>query len=342
MPDVKADQFEAHLKTGKIQTLYAFDGPELWLKEKATQQLISAVLKPESQEFNLDRFDGNTHKGQDILSSAMSLPFLSDRRLVIVQNADELNAAESKLLSESFSQLPTTTCLLFIYPGKADLKKEIPAQVISYGVLTTFWTPFPNQIPTWISKEMKNRGKSMTMDAAATLAEACQTLQEISNELDKLILFVGKKTVITLEDLMAHGLPNESGDYKDFEKAIWGRNLKDALTQAELLRDMGIQAEGLFPVLERVFRQLLLGNYYKTKRGWNAEQIYKGLNLRGRTQQDLFNQGMRSYSSEEIEGVFEKIIEADMDIKTGTLPNSYSLTFLLTKVLKRGERLVKV
>jgi DNA polymerase III delta subunit len=113
--------------------------------------------------------------------------------LVIVRSADEFSAPEARLLGENLSSIPASTCLIFLYDGKANLREEIPAHVSSHGAIVTFWTPFPNQLPMWVRDEAKLRGKTITTDAAMALAESCDDLQGISNELDKLSLFVGKK-----------------------------------------------------------------------------------------------------------------------------------------------------
>jgi DNA polymerase III subunit delta len=329
VPALKSDQLESSIRSGKIGRLYVFDGPENWLKERALNQILAKLVPPESKDFNLERFDGRSCSGGEIVSAAQSLPFLGDRRVVIVQAADELSAADSRIVGESLAGVPDSSCVIFFYDGKANLREEIPAQVGSLGSIVTFWTPFPNQLPSWVTSEAKLRGKTMTMDAAMMIAESCSDLQQISNELDKICLFVGEKKAIDGADVRSHGLPDEVGDTRELEEALWGRNAGAALTQARLLAEVGVRGEAIFPICARVFRMLILGQSYLNEKKMSAEDIYSALNLRGKTQQGNFAKGMRAYRPVETRQSLEKITQADYDLKTGTLPSDVAVSLLI-------------
>lgn len=318
-----------------------FDGPENFLKERAVQKILSVALPPEARDLNLDRFHGKSSEVSSLVTAMQSLPFLAEKRVVLVQAAELISAADGRIVSEALSQVPDSTILILLYEGKASLREAIPAQVSSMGGLITFWTPFPNQLPTWVVTEGRNRGKAIAYDAARALAEACSDLQEISNELDKLSFFVGKKARIELSDVIEHGLPDGTGDYRDLEEALWRRDFQKALHQGQLLSQMGVRPESIFPVFERVFRKLLLGAYYSREKEWNRADIYTTLGIRGKIRQNLFDGGMRAYSPDELRGSLEPIVQANMDLKTGALPGDLALTLLIVNLLgrKKGRNL---
>ena len=108
MPAIKPDQLEQIIRSGKVQSLYLFDGPENWLKERALNQLISKLVPPESKDFNMERLDGNSCSAGDIINAAQGLPFLGDRRLIVVSAAEELAAADSRAVGEILTDLPAS------------------------------------------------------------------------------------------------------------------------------------------------------------------------------------------------------------------------------------------
>ncbi len=329
MPVIKSDQLESSIRSGKIGTLYLFDGPENWLKDRAVQQIIKKLVPDEAKDFNLERFDGNSCTGAQIVNAAQSLPFLGDRRVVIVQATEELAVADARAVAETLSNLPESTCLVFLNDGKANIRDEIPAQVTSIGSIVTFWTPFPNQMPAWVTSEAKLRGKTISYEAAMMVAEHCTDLQQIANELDKLCLYVGSKTTIDGTDVRAHGFPDEEGDTKQLEEALWTRNLGEALLQGRLLSEVGVRGESIFPICERVFRTLLLAHCYQSEKKMGLEQIYAAFNMRGKTQQANFLKGFKSYKPVELRSAIEKILQADFDLKTGRLPSEMAVSILL-------------
>jgi DNA polymerase III delta subunit len=201
--------------------------------------------------------------------------------------------------------------------------------------VVTFWTPFDSQLPAWITAETKRKGKAIAWDAARLLAESCGDLQEISNELDKLVLLVGNRPSIASSDVIAQGLPDQTGDYNDLEEAVWGRDLTEALTQSDRLSLAGVSTEAILPVYERIFRTLLLGHYYTQVKRQRLDEAMSELGLRGKLQQNKFEKGMKSYRPSETENGLGSIAQADYDLKSGALPGRMVLSLLTMKLLRR-------
>lgn len=336
MPQIKPDQFDGALASKKLKRVYLFDGPENWLKERAVARLIDTLLPPEARDFNLERLDADTHEAGQALSSAQSLPFLADRRVVVVKNADEYAVADTRLLAEALPNLPETTCLVLVYNRRAESRAELPAVVASQGDVVTFWTPFKKDMPSWIMGEAKRRGKPIEMDAAGLLAEACTDLQEVSNELDKLILFTGKKKAISYEDVQAHGLPDEAGDYRLLDEAIWSRDLAETLRQSDLLQASGVAPEAILAASARVVRQMVQVSFFK-RQGWGWGEIFQTLYIKGITQQRLIERSAGRYTAAELEAAPARVVRAEMDIKTGALAPALAVTLLFLGWVGKGR-----
>lgn len=299
--------------------------------------MMDQLVPLDCRDFNLERFDGSTCQASDIINAMQGLPFMGERRVVVVNHAEEISAADSRIVGEMLSQIPKSTCLLFLYEGKANLREEIPAQVASHGGIVTFWTPFPNQLPAWVVGEARQRGKSMGYEAAQLLGEACQDLQEISNEMDKLCLFIGNKKNIEVADIRAHGLPDEVGDTRLLEDALWERNSAQALSHGRRLAEVGVRGEMIFPLCERVFRTLLLAQTLQSQKKMSVDDICGALNIRSKMHQTNLLKGLKAYRAAEIQGSLEKVLLADQDLKTGHLPSEVAVSLLLWNLCGAGQ-----
>lgn len=63
---------------------------DAYLQELVINALIGWSLDADARDFNMDRLDGESTSIGDVLSRCANLPFLSDRRVVLVQRAERL------------------------------------------------------------------------------------------------------------------------------------------------------------------------------------------------------------------------------------------------------------
>lgn len=338
MATLSAAEFQTRLLKGQINGLYLFDGPEEWLKRRAVEQIIERVMPPEGRELNLEKFHGDDTPGSQAAQALQSFPFCADHRLVIVFDVQNMSAADRRILASACGNVPPTTIGLFLHDGKSSVRDELTAQISSVGTVVTFWPPFPNQMPQWISNVAQEKGKRISLEAARWLSEECGDLQTISNELDKLILMIGDRNEISMADVHILGSPDGTGDFDDLERALWTRKLRDALWQTNRMDRMGLRAEAIFPVFERVFRRLVLGYYLIEEKGLSRTEIYQAFGLRGKTRQGYLDSGLRNYSRSESEEAIDQIVRAHLDLKTGLLSSDLASTLLAYRICGKGEK----
>ena len=71
-----------------VRPVYLFYGSERFLLQAALQELIAAVA-PGDNPFNLTRLNGESASMAEILTHANTLPFFTERKLVIVDNCPQ-------------------------------------------------------------------------------------------------------------------------------------------------------------------------------------------------------------------------------------------------------------
>ncbi|HEW81177.1 MAG TPA: hypothetical protein ENH18_02285, partial [Nitrospirae bacterium] len=65
--------------------IYYLWSEESMFLEESLSKFSGAVLDPDNMDFNYDRFDSSSEP-QEILNAASTLPFMAQRRLVVVKD----------------------------------------------------------------------------------------------------------------------------------------------------------------------------------------------------------------------------------------------------------------
>src|SRR5262245_1676506 len=98
---------------------YGQDEPSL--KEKLAE-FIAASSDPGTADLNTSRLDGASATISEIESAARAMPFLAERRLVLVQNLTTSAGGRATIeeLGPAISTLPDSTRLVFVETGLGD------------------------------------------------------------------------------------------------------------------------------------------------------------------------------------------------------------------------------
>ncbi|MCA9887870.1 MAG: hypothetical protein KC546_05840, partial [Anaerolineae bacterium] len=104
-------------------TFYIFHGDDDIGIEEAVNKLRSQMGDSANADLNTSEYDGEIASAAEILNAARSVPFLADRRLVLVtgflrhitrKGAGNVGKEQADLLLEELPQLPDFTRLVFI------------------------------------------------------------------------------------------------------------------------------------------------------------------------------------------------------------------------------------
>ena len=95
------EEFIKEISSGEISPLYIFKGDQIYLIDQALQELKNRVLG-EADDTNYIIFHGDSASAEEILESASTIPMFSNRKLVVVKNAEKLNTKELAFLEPYF------------------------------------------------------------------------------------------------------------------------------------------------------------------------------------------------------------------------------------------------
>jgi DNA polymerase-3 subunit delta len=306
---------------------YIFHGDDEHSKREYLSQLQEKLGDMALVELNTTRFDGRSLSFSALQHACESVPFLSDRRLVIV---DDLLLNKPEYLDELVlyvEKLPATTRLVF-WESRL-LKKKHPlillAQQSDQGYVKLFKRLEVRELPQWIQHRISERGGRISSRAAHMLAiNVGNDLALLDNEIEKLVLYKGAEQIEVDDISLLCPFVAEASIF-DLVDALGSRHRR---TAAELLQSKiadGTDPGRLFYMITRQYRLLIQAKELAVSDS-RPDEISRVLNIPAFVASKLIQQS-QNYSLEQLEQIYAHLLDMDVGVKTGKtdLPTALNL-----------------
>lgn len=254
-------EFSQLIKSGKVQGAYLFEGVEENIKAATLQSLRKALLPEGMEELNETLMEAPETSA--IIAACETLPFLADKRLVVVREHPALAGradADEKLLAY-IPEVPESAVLVFLCRGKADARKKLYSAIKKRGGIVSFAQLTDQELNGWIVKAFAGLGKSVTPQTASVLAFTVGSdTALLRREIDKLAALAGDRDTVTDEDV--HAVATRSVECTVFEMVdavVAGQTAK----AFSLLRDMLTTGSDRLGILAMLLRQFRLMQHIK-------------------------------------------------------------------------------
>ena len=254
-------EFAQLLKAGKVQGAYIFEGVEENIKAATLQSLRKEILPEGMEELNESVMDAPATDA--IIAACETLPFLADKRLVIVREHPALagRADADERLIAYIPNVPESAVLVFLCRGKADARKKLYGAVKKAGGIVSFAPLTDAELNTWIVKTFAGMGKTVSPQTASVLSFTVGSdTALLRREIEKLAALAGDRGEVTEEDV--HAVATRSVECTVFE-------MVDAVVAGQqgkafgLLRDMLITGSDRLGILAMLLRQFRLMQHIK-------------------------------------------------------------------------------
>lgn len=203
------------IKNKQFKPVYALHGEEPYYIDVLSEAIIEHGLSEDEREFNLAVFYGRDSDVVQIMNEAKGFPFIGERKIVVVREAQDLKDIYS-LENYVLHHNPSTILVICHKYKNLDGKRKFTKEVGSLGVNFKSEKIRDYQLPEWIAAYVKTEGFDITSKAAALLADFLgNDLGRIVNELDKLAIVLEKGTRIS--DVHIEENIGISKDYNNFE-----------------------------------------------------------------------------------------------------------------------------
>lgn len=308
---------------------YLFHGSDMFRMKQAVDKMRRDMAAVDSAGMNLSDVDGTQVRAAEVIAQVSVMPFLADRRVVIVHDlltwntrkgAGEKGKQQIETLLEELPYLPEYARLVMVESKKiAENLKIVKLVKSDPNGFDKLFEP-PKDLSRWLMTRAKNEYNTVLepMAAAALASVLGDDLQRADNELLKLASYANGAAIT--EEMVTLLTPYTS-ETKVFALTdhIAARRGKEAIsTLHALLDDQEENPFKLWGLMISQFRRMLLVK----------EQLVLGKNkhpksiaeaIGAKYIPDTMIGQVRNMSLANLELIYRRLLEYDTDIKTGKI-----------------------
>ncbi len=239
------------------QNLFLMAGEDSFSLEHELKRWKEAFVEKYG-ETDLEEIDGETTKVEQIINSISTLPFLSEKRLVILKNF--LSSQKADIANEllpTIENIPETTVLVMAETKEPDKRTSIFKKLSTLATNRLFLKPKGAQLYTWIQRRVEQNNGSIYPESAAYLTSVLgDDLFALDQAAQKLTLFA-KTAPITREMIDELVTGNVQKSIFTLTDQLAQKNYSGALETIERLQEQGEDPGFIFAMIVRQFRLIL-------------------------------------------------------------------------------------
>ncbi|CAG9619382.1 DNA polymerase III subunit delta [Sutcliffiella rhizosphaerae] len=335
--------FEAlkKIKANHFAQVYLLLGTEVFLMKEVREAIITHALNEEEHDFNLSFYDMEEQSVDIAIEDAETLPFMGERRVVVISNPFFLTGEKNKskvehnmdrFLSYIQAAAPYTILVIQAPYEKLDERKKMVKQLKQEAELIVTKPLEERELKQWMKEKAEQYGAQLTDDAAEELLKvAGVNLSVLSQELSKMAMYIGASeqeiSVEIVKKLAAKSM--EHSVFELIEKMVQ-RKIDEALELFyELIRN-NEEPIKLHALIANQFR-LLYQVKDLSEQGYSQQKV-AGLLRVHPYRVKLAAQQAGHYNREELMKMMEELAEADYLMKSGKIDKQLAMEMLLIKL----------
>ena len=221
--------------TRPVSPVYLVAGNDEYNKEKKIKEVVKKTMPAENRDLNYLDQDCAGQKDFifDFDSAVNTVPFLADKRVVVLRNFENLAKELKKELQEYVEDPAEYTVLILV---TKDVKKTDFLDIAQYKNLCKIITPdtyyrlYAKDLAAEVRKKFTQLGKSISDEACDIMVERVgSNMRDLDSEIEKIGLYIGQKKNIEESDVLFLVSGVDVKSVFDLINAITGKNLLRAL-----------------------------------------------------------------------------------------------------------------
>lgn len=226
---VSENTIMADVKAGKVAPIYLLTGEENYYIDILSDFFEENIVEPDFRDFDQNVLYGRDTDMRTVIGYAKQFPMMSERKLVLVKEAQNIDIREWDLLASYLENPAERSVLVLCYRNKKlDKRTKVYTAIKKAGVCFERGKLYDSDIPTWIADYVGKNNRAITEKAAFLLFEAIgNDLSKLSNELQKLFILTREHETITDSEIERNVGINK--DYNIFE-------LQNAISRKDVVR----------------------------------------------------------------------------------------------------------
>ncbi len=269
-------------------------------------------------EDSLEIIDGKNLNARQFATNIESIPFFSDRRMIIVNDfLSSKKDDDQKLVAKSLKKAGSFNFIIFKETNTPDRRTTLFKTISKLGEVIYFPEMSVDKVLKWITQRAKDKNIKIGFHNANYLAEQCGiNLWTLSNELEKLRLFSDDKEI---DKAMIDSIcsPSLSSSIFKLTDEIAQKDVKASLKTIKILRESGEDSLRIFFMIVRHFR-ILVQVQEMLANGESFFSISSKLGYQPFVVKKASYQS-RNFNIDNLKKLFEKFLEIDIGTKSGKI-----------------------
>ncbi|MGN0317342.1 MAG: DNA polymerase III subunit delta [Lachnospira sp.] len=189
-----------HIKKNEFKQVYLICGEEEYLKKQYRDKLRQAISGDDTMNYSYYQGDGISVK--DVIDTGNTMPFFSERRLIIIENSGFLKSSNEEL-ADYIKALPEYLIIIFV-EKETDKRNKVYKAIDSVGYICEMKPQTPQVLTKWIVGLLAKENLKITADACELMLNKTGAgMDLIKQETDKLISYCQGKDGVSVEDVEA-------------------------------------------------------------------------------------------------------------------------------------------
>ena len=335
----QAERFVSEVEARKLRPVYVFVGDEAFFRKKCRDAILKTLVPTDLREFSLYEFDLSETDLAEVLDRARTPSLMAPFQVFFVRGVKNLfgrGSNEDKLNAiADYAKDPNPDAVLIFVADHisipADVRRmdmtdkeryeRIREAMARYAAIIELGRVEEGDAVRWIQEYCGTREVKIDPDAARELVDSLGgDMMMISNELEKLILYVGEKKRITLGDVETMVLAAKQRSLYELTDAISARERTRALEILDAILSTGEGEEaaiGHLYMLAKTFRQMLVileRNVRDQRMLWAA--LWQGFRVPPFAADDIIRQARRYKSKRELTRAIRLVAKADLALRS--------------------------
>ena len=351
----QAERFVSDLQARKTRAAYVFVGDEAFFRKRFRDAILEHLVPAELRDFSLFEFDLSETDLAEVLDRARTPSLMAPFQVFFVRGVKNLfgrGSNEEKLAAiEEYCKNPNPDALVVFVADHisipADVRKmemqdkeryqRIRDTMGHYCGIVELARVEEGEAVRWVTDYCTSREVKIEADGARELVDALGgDMMMISNELEKLILYVGEKKRITLGDVETMVLAAKQRSLYELTDAISSKDRVRALEVLDAILTSGDGEEasiGHVYMLAKTFRQMLVileRNVRDQRMLWAA--LWQGFRVPPFAAEDIIKQARRYKNRRELTRAIRLVAKADLALRSNPVSKRMVLERLVMEL----------
>ena len=313
------------IKTENFSHVYLLCGTEDYLRNQYKQKLKTALIG-QGDQMNLSVYEGTGTNPLQVIDMAQTMPFLSDRRVMVLENTGFFKSSQDEL-AEYMKEIPEFTYFVFA-EKEVDKRSKLYKAVKGQGHIAEFTEQDEATLRKWIDTKVKKEQKQMDMSTISFFLQRTGTdMENIEKELEKLVCFTLQKEQITIQDVEEITTRRLENRVFDMISYLSQKKQKETLQLYYDLLSLREAPMKILALMARQFHMLLRIKELKDK-GIAQRMVAEKIGMQPFIVGKYWAQ-CSLFTIEELKSALTACVQTDEDIKTGKITDKIGVELLL-------------